>query len=110
MTKSLQISFATLVVSAVAAWASAPVGPATIQGDVKDSFFGPSRRRFSGRLIFFLKFFNFMMCARARWKYNSRNVRTIPHARAHARWGSGAPKPIDAMVALSASKVVVLVR
>jgi hypothetical protein len=37
MTKSLQISFATLVVSAVAAWASSPVGPATIQGDVKDS-------------------------------------------------------------------------
>lgn len=35
--KSLQICVATLVVSAVAAWASAPVGPATIQGDVKDS-------------------------------------------------------------------------
>jgi hypothetical protein len=30
------------------------------------SFFGPSRRRFSSRLIFFFKFFIFMMCAPAR--------------------------------------------
>jgi hypothetical protein len=35
-TKSLQICFATLLVSAVAAWAS-PTGPARIQGIVKDS-------------------------------------------------------------------------
>jgi Carboxypeptidase regulatory-like domain len=34
--KSLQISFVTLLVSAVAAWAS-PTGPARIQGVVKDS-------------------------------------------------------------------------
>jgi hypothetical protein len=36
ITKSLQICFAILLVSAVAAWAS-PVGPSTLQGDVKDS-------------------------------------------------------------------------
>ena len=30
------------------------------------SFFGPSRRRFSSRLIFFHRFFNFMMRAPAR--------------------------------------------
>jgi hypothetical protein len=36
-TKSLHICIATLLVSAVAAWASTPVGPATIQGVVKDS-------------------------------------------------------------------------
>ena len=35
-TKSLQIGFVTLVVSAVAAWAD-PVGPARIQGFVRDS-------------------------------------------------------------------------
>jgi Carboxypeptidase regulatory-like domain len=35
-TKSLQICFATLVVSAVAGWAS-PIGPGRIQGIVKDS-------------------------------------------------------------------------
>ncbi len=34
--KSLQICFVTLLVSGVAAWAS-PVGPSTLQGDVKDS-------------------------------------------------------------------------
>ena len=33
---SLRIGFAGLMISAVAAWA-APVGPATLQGDVKDS-------------------------------------------------------------------------
>jgi len=36
ITKSLQICFASLLISAVAAWAS-PVGPSTLQGDVKDS-------------------------------------------------------------------------
>src|SRR5467141_5144367 len=35
-TNSLRIGFAGLMISAVAAWA-APVGPATLQGDVKDS-------------------------------------------------------------------------
>src|SRR5204862_6291676 len=35
-TNSLRISFAGLMISATAAWAS-PVGPATLQGDVKDS-------------------------------------------------------------------------
>ena len=35
--KSLQICIATLLVSAVAAWASTPVGPARMQGVVKDS-------------------------------------------------------------------------
>ena len=35
-TKSLRIAFAGLTISATAAWAS-PVGPATLQGDVKDS-------------------------------------------------------------------------
>src|SRR3989442_12679020 len=34
--KSLQICFVMLLVSGVAAWAS-PVGPSTLQGDVKDS-------------------------------------------------------------------------
>ena len=34
--KSVQICFVTLLVSGVAAWAS-PVGPSTLQGDVKDS-------------------------------------------------------------------------
>jgi Carboxypeptidase regulatory-like domain len=38
--KSLQISFVTLLVSAVAAWAS-PTGPARIQGVVKDSSNNP---------------------------------------------------------------------
>jgi hypothetical protein len=37
ITKSLHICFVTLLVSAVAAWASSPVGPARIQGIVKDS-------------------------------------------------------------------------
>ena len=35
--KSLQLSIITLLVSAVAAWASTPVGPARIQGIVTDS-------------------------------------------------------------------------
>ena len=35
--KSLQLSIITLLVSAVAAWASTPVGPARIQGMVTDS-------------------------------------------------------------------------
>ena len=35
--KSLQICFVTFLVSAVAAWASSPVGPARMQGVVKDS-------------------------------------------------------------------------
>src|SRR5881398_1124673 len=35
-TKSLRIAFAGLTISATAAWTS-PVGPATLQGDVKDS-------------------------------------------------------------------------
>src|SRR5438477_9667211 len=35
-TNSLRIGFAALMISATAAWAS-PVGPATLQGDVKDS-------------------------------------------------------------------------
>src|SRR5438094_5428021 len=35
-TNSLRIAFAGLTISATAAWAS-PVGPATLQGDVKDS-------------------------------------------------------------------------
>ena len=35
--KSLKLCFTTLLVSAVAAWASAPTGPARIQGVVKDS-------------------------------------------------------------------------
>ena len=35
--KSLHICFVTLLISAVAAWASDPVGPARIQGIVKDS-------------------------------------------------------------------------
>ena len=34
---SLQVSFVTLLVSAVAGWASTPLGPARIQGVVKDS-------------------------------------------------------------------------
>ena len=37
ITKSLKLSFLTLLVSAVAAWASAPTGPARIQGTVTDS-------------------------------------------------------------------------
>ena|SRR5438477_4600668 len=37
ITKSLQICFASLLISAVAAWASAPVGPARLHGEVKDS-------------------------------------------------------------------------
>ena len=37
---SLRIGFAGLMISAVAAWA-APVGPATLQGDVKDSKLQP---------------------------------------------------------------------
>jgi hypothetical protein len=37
MTKSLYTSFVTILVSAVAAWASDPVGPARIQGIVRDS-------------------------------------------------------------------------
>jgi hypothetical protein len=37
LTKSLRISFVGLLVSAVATWASSPVGPARIQGIVKDS-------------------------------------------------------------------------
>jgi len=36
-TKSLNICLVTLLVSAMAAWASKPVGPARIQGLVKDS-------------------------------------------------------------------------
>ena len=36
-TKLLRICFLTLLVSAVAAWASTPAGPARIQGAVKDS-------------------------------------------------------------------------
>lgn len=35
--KSLQLSIITLLVSAVAAWASSPTGPARIQGIVRDS-------------------------------------------------------------------------
>ncbi len=35
--KSLQICSASFIVSAVAAWASDPVGPSSLQGDVKDS-------------------------------------------------------------------------
>src|ERR1044072_6977115 len=35
--KSLQLSLATLLISGIAAWASTPVGPARIQGGVKDS-------------------------------------------------------------------------
>jgi hypothetical protein len=35
--KSFQLSIVTLLVSAVAAWASSPVGPARIQGTVQDS-------------------------------------------------------------------------
>src|SRR5438552_10807612 len=35
--KSLQICFATFLVSAVAAWAAQPVGPARLEGDVKDA-------------------------------------------------------------------------
>jgi hypothetical protein len=35
--KSLQLSFVTLLISAVAGWASTPMGPARIQGVVKDS-------------------------------------------------------------------------
>src|SRR5690348_3782044 len=37
ITKSLHLSIATLLISAVAAWASSPVGPARIQGVVTDS-------------------------------------------------------------------------
>src|SRR5437773_1552727 len=37
---SLRIGFAGLMISAVAAWA-APVGPSTLQGDVKDSKLQP---------------------------------------------------------------------
>ena len=37
MKKSLQYSIITLLVSAVAAWASGPTGPARVQGIVKDS-------------------------------------------------------------------------
>ena len=36
-TKSLKLCFVTLLVSSVAGWASIPVGPARIQGEVKDS-------------------------------------------------------------------------
>jgi hypothetical protein len=36
-TKSLQICFATFLVSVVAAWAAQPVGPARLEGDVKDA-------------------------------------------------------------------------
>jgi hypothetical protein len=36
-TKSLKLCFVTLLVSSVAGWASTPVGPARIQGIVKDS-------------------------------------------------------------------------
>jgi Carboxypeptidase regulatory-like domain len=39
--KSLQLSIITLLVSAVAAWASTPVGPARIQGIVTDSSKNP---------------------------------------------------------------------
>ena len=35
--KSLQLSFVTILISAVAAWAGSPTGPARIQGVVKDS-------------------------------------------------------------------------
>jgi hypothetical protein len=36
-TKSLRIAFAGLIISAVAAWAAQPVGPARLEGDVKDA-------------------------------------------------------------------------
>ena len=36
-TKSLRICFATLLISAAAAWAGVPAGPARLEGDVKDS-------------------------------------------------------------------------
>jgi hypothetical protein len=39
--KSGQICFVTLLVFAVATWASQPVGPSTLQGDVKDSKLQP---------------------------------------------------------------------
>src|SRR5437762_2648735 len=35
--KSLRIAFAGLLISAVAAWAAQPVGPARLEGDVKDA-------------------------------------------------------------------------
>src|SRR5207237_753529 len=35
--KSLQICFATFLVSAAVAWAAQPVGPARLEGDVKDA-------------------------------------------------------------------------
>jgi len=41
LTKSLQLSIITLLVSAVAAWASTPSGPARIQGVVRDSSLKP---------------------------------------------------------------------
>src|SRR5438105_2176175 len=37
LTKSLRIAFAGLIVSAVAAWAAQPVGPARLEGDVQDA-------------------------------------------------------------------------
>ena len=36
-TKALRIAFAGLIISAVAAWAAQPVGPARLEGDVKDA-------------------------------------------------------------------------
>src|SRR5256885_4326772 len=36
-TKSLRIVFAGLIISAVAAWAAQPVGPARLEGDVQDT-------------------------------------------------------------------------
>src|SRR5207237_8258488 len=35
--KSLQICFATFLISAAVAWAAQPVGPARLEGDVKDA-------------------------------------------------------------------------
>src|SRR6266853_1601701 len=37
ITKSLQICFASLLISAAVAWAAQPVGPARLEGDVKDA-------------------------------------------------------------------------
>ncbi len=37
ITKSLQICFATFLISAAVAWAAQPVGPARLEGDVKDA-------------------------------------------------------------------------
>ena len=36
-TKSLRIAFAGLIISAITAWAAQPVGPARLEGDVKDA-------------------------------------------------------------------------